>query len=253
MFFTLCTILFSSNTAHATTYYVATNGNDSNPGTNSQPLRTINQGVGKLSAGDTLLVKAGTYAESIRSTQISIPSGTSWSNRITVAANPGDTVIIKPLTNNTFFWSLDGQSKYLHIKGFIIDGTNRAKHGFKFEGGTKYVRVTDCEVKNHIDSGILVTTPSTSASQINTYHEFINLKVHHNGNSNFDHGFYINTSHNLVASSQFYNNSCLWIVNFFAHLNQSKKAKSIFIMVFNVTCNLHFCPFYKNVPCWVRT
>ncbi|MDR4495887.1 MAG: right-handed parallel beta-helix repeat-containing protein, partial [Nitrospirales bacterium] len=192
--------------ANATTYYVATNGNDSNPGTNSQPLRTITKGVKILSAGDTLYVKAGTYSESIRSSQISIPNGTSWNNPITIAANPGDTVTIKPLTDNAFFWILDGQSKYLIIKGFIVDGANKAFHGFKFEGGTKYVRVTNCEVKNAKHSGILVTTPSTSANNTNTHHEFINLKVHNNGSSGADHGFYINTSNNLVESSQFYNN-----------------------------------------------
>ena len=195
------------NEANATTYYVATNGNDSNPGTNSQPFRTINEGVQALSAGDTLYVKSGTYAESIRSTQVPIPNGTSWNNPITIAAHPGHTVTIRPLANNAFFWILDGQSKYLQIKGFIVDGANTALHGFKFEGGTKYVRVRDCEVKNAKHSGILVTNGnSTSASRINTHHEFLNLKVHHNGSSNGDHGFYIETSHNLVASSAFYHN-----------------------------------------------
>ena len=192
--------------ANATTYFVATTGNDSNPGTNSQPLRTIGKGVKLLSAGDTLYVKSGTYSESIRSTQIPIPNGTSWNNPITVAVNPGDTVTIKPLKDNAFFWILDGQSKFLIIKGFIVDGANTALHGFKFEGGTKYVRVIDCEVKNSKHSGILVTGGSTASNIINTYHELINLKVHHNGSSGNDHGFYIETSNNLVKSSQFYNN-----------------------------------------------
>ncbi|MCA9469715.1 MAG: DUF1565 domain-containing protein, partial [Nitrospira sp.] len=110
--------------ANATIYYVATNGSDSNPGTNSQPLRTIAKGVKTLSAGDTLYVKSGTYEETILTSAMVIPNGTSWNNPITVAANPGDIVTIKPPTDRAFFWILDGQSKFLIIKGFIIDGVN---------------------------------------------------------------------------------------------------------------------------------
>jgi parallel beta-helix repeat protein len=199
------TVTLTLEAADATIYYVATNGNDSNPGTDSQPLRTIARGVRMLSAGDTLYVKGGTYSESIRHWQVPVPNGTSWSNPITIAANPGDTVVIKPWTDNAFVWIGDGQSKYLIIRGFIIDGGNTALHGFKFEGGTKYVRVRDCEVKNAKNSGILVTGGSSSSPH-NTHHEFINLKVHHNGSSGHDHGFYIETSNNVVANSQFYNN-----------------------------------------------
>jgi len=195
-------VVICGESAHAITYYVAKTGSNSNPGTNSQPFRTIAEGVRNLSAGDTLYVKAGTYAESIRTSGgMFVPNGTSWSNPITVAANPGDTVIIKPLAGNAFFWITDGQTKYLIIKGFKVDGANTALHGFKFANKTKRVRVMDTEVKNAKASGILVTVPS------NTYHEFINVHVHHNGSSRLDHGFYLETSGNLVKNSRFHNNS----------------------------------------------
>ena len=51
--------IMSVEAANATIYYVATNGSDSYPGTNTQPLRTIAAGVKELSAGDTLYVKVG--------------------------------------------------------------------------------------------------------------------------------------------------------------------------------------------------
>ncbi len=199
---------FLSNAVHATTYYVSTTGNNSNPGTSSQPFRTIEKGVRSISAGDTLYVKSGTYSESIRHWQVPIPNGTSWNNPIMIAANPGDTVIIKPLSDNAFFWIGDGQNKYLIIKGFIVDAARKALHGFKFENGTKYVRVINTEIKNAKDSGILVsaTSPYAVASN-NTYHEFINLHVHHNGTSVKDHGFYIQTSHNLIEYSDVHHNS----------------------------------------------
>ena len=179
----LCRRIMSVEAAHATIYYVATTGSDSNPGTNTQPLRTIKKGSRCFPPATPCMSKPEPMRNPFRHWQIPISNGTSWSNPITVAANPGDTVIIKPLADNAFFWIGDGQSKYLIIKGFIVDGANTALHGFKFEGGTKYVRVIDCEMKNAKASGILVTTPSTSSNIINTYHEFINLNVHHNGSS----------------------------------------------------------------------
>lgn len=50
--------------AHAA-YYVATSGSDSNPGTEAAPPRTIAKASQRLAAGDTLFIRAGTYAESI--------------------------------------------------------------------------------------------------------------------------------------------------------------------------------------------
>src|SRR5262249_45232346 len=53
--------LTTAITPTGNTYYVATNGNDSNPGTISQPFRTIKKGIGILNAGDTLYIRSGTY------------------------------------------------------------------------------------------------------------------------------------------------------------------------------------------------
>ena len=44
-------------------FFVAKNGNDSNPGTEASPKLTIAAGIGLLSASETLIVKAGVYEE----------------------------------------------------------------------------------------------------------------------------------------------------------------------------------------------
>jgi len=50
----------------ATTYYVATTGNDSNAGTSVDlPFRTIQHAMNKAVAGDTVLVRGGTYREQV--------------------------------------------------------------------------------------------------------------------------------------------------------------------------------------------
>lgn len=101
------------------------------------------------------------------------------------------------------FWINDGQPKYLIIDGFIVDGEDRALHGFKFHENTRYVRVQNVEVKNSTASGILVT-PGPDLSSNDTFHEFIKMKVHHNGHSRLDHGFYISTSSNLMESNEIF-------------------------------------------------
>jgi hypothetical protein len=72
------------------TFYVATSGDDSSPGTEAEPFRTIQHGIDVMGAGDTLYIKEGTYTEGVHN----IPSGTSWSSPTTITAYPGDTVTI---------------------------------------------------------------------------------------------------------------------------------------------------------------
>ncbi|HHG83811.1 MAG TPA: T9SS type A sorting domain-containing protein [Bacteroidetes bacterium] len=57
-------LIFSSN-LHANTFYVATNGLDTSPGTAAQPWKTIQKAANLLLAGDTVLIKAGTYKERV--------------------------------------------------------------------------------------------------------------------------------------------------------------------------------------------
>lgn len=53
---------FTVTSAHAATYYVATNGSDSNPGSQAAPFKTIQKSVGVVRAGDTVIIKPGKYA-----------------------------------------------------------------------------------------------------------------------------------------------------------------------------------------------
>jgi len=78
----------SVGVAHASTYYVSKSGSDNNSCAQAQSVSTSKltfiAGVGCLSAGDTVLVRGGTYDERMRSA----PSGTSWSNTVRIAAYP---------------------------------------------------------------------------------------------------------------------------------------------------------------------
>ncbi len=203
-------VMLSPSISNANTFYVSKTGNDANPGTNASSFQSIKRGVSQLSAGDTLYVKSGTYNESILSWETTIQSGSSWNNPVTVAVNPGDVVTINPPSGHAFFWVKDGEAKYLIIDGFIIDGKHKAKYGFKFADNSRYIRVQNTEIKNSTDSGLLVSIcsgcQSPGTAPRNTYHEFINLNVHHNGSSHFDHGFYIESAHNIIEKSTIHHN-----------------------------------------------
>lgn len=61
----LAIVLGPAVASHAATYYVATTGNDGNPGTSSLPWRTVAYAASKMVAGDTTYVKGGTYQEGL--------------------------------------------------------------------------------------------------------------------------------------------------------------------------------------------
>jgi alpha-L-arabinofuranosidase len=71
--------------------HVATNGNDSHPGTAEQPLRTIQAAANRAQPGDTVTVHAGIYRERVDPPR----GGTSDDKRITYQAAPGARVVIK--------------------------------------------------------------------------------------------------------------------------------------------------------------
>jgi len=49
----------------AATYHVSVAGNDTHPGTQAKPFRTIQKAADSMKAGDTCLIRAGTYHEAI--------------------------------------------------------------------------------------------------------------------------------------------------------------------------------------------
>jgi len=76
--------------AHATTYFVATNGSDANPGTNlAAPFQTIQHAAAIVVAGDLCFIRAGVYRETLA------PSGSGTSSApITFAACSNEVVTL---------------------------------------------------------------------------------------------------------------------------------------------------------------
>lgn len=155
-------------TSSGTTYYVDVQHNsasDSNPGTESQPFRTLQRGVNALSAGDTLFVKDGNYNPTIdifKNVQIE-KTGTS-SNWILISAYPGDRPKVYVDTMNGIqIWN----SAYIELRGFEVYGMNdpafvnpddrrQNGNGISVFGniGNRFVRVIDNHVHHVGGNGI---------------------------------------------------------------------------------------------------
>ncbi len=121
-----CIVLFfiGEVAAYAATYYTATTGFDSNPGTIEQPFKTIVKGVHSMRAGDTLKIREGTYAERLHhNSRVVFPSGTSWTNAVTIAAYPGERVVLQPGSGGSVV-SIETAKQYIIFDSLIFDAIN---------------------------------------------------------------------------------------------------------------------------------
>jgi len=183
----ICGLALLGNLVHAqrseaNTYYVATNGSDSNPGTEEQPFQTLDRGVQDLRPGDTLYVKNGTYTSwGIYNS----PSGTSWGSPVTIAAYPGHSRVIVP---GLYL----ARSSYMVIDGFVLAGI---KITWGYGGIADHIRIQNSEISQSGDDGIFVTEGSDG-------NEFINLQIH----DNVIYGIYIRSSNNIVEGCSIHDN-----------------------------------------------
>jgi len=89
-----------------TTYYVSPSGSDSSPGTLAQPFATVQHGVNQLLAGDTLILRAGNYHETVTVST----SGTA-NAPITIQAYAGECPVLIGATAVTG-WSVSSGAIY---------------------------------------------------------------------------------------------------------------------------------------------
>ncbi len=135
---------------YATTYYVsASGGSDSNPGTEAQPWEHIQHAADVMVAGDSVLIKAGTYNERVVAGNSGAPG-----NYITYMAYPGDTVTIDG-TDTTFTWGgvfhIVGKS-YIRVSGLRV--INSSEAGIFAAVGSSHIIIEKNYVYNTYSSGI---------------------------------------------------------------------------------------------------
>jgi len=168
-------ILFAAYPAYSSTYYVATDGNDSNTGSIDHPFKTIYpKAVGVVVAGDTIYVRGGTYTYSGSSTAITLPSksGSSPINRCSLIGYNGE----RPLLD---FSSMTGTSadglkingSYWYLKG--IDFKGAPHNGIKISGGSFNI-VEFCSSYENRNTGVQLGNGAANNQIINcdSYYNF---------------------------------------------------------------------------------
>jgi Protein of unknown function (DUF1565). len=177
--------------AYGATLYVSPSGNDSFPGTSSQPLRTIVQAYGLASAGTTIIVKAGTYTDYNSGWGIHLDKNGSSSSPITLKSEvPGGAVI-------------DGRNASDRNVGVYIDASYNIVDGFEIKNAPKggvtiwanNNQILNCNIHNNGNPA-----SSSTEGQDGVYSEegttgniYRANFIHHNGRtgSNLDHGLYL--------------------------------------------------------------
>ena len=188
----------------AAVYYTSTRGSDASSCEAAKsvatPKRTIGGGLDCVRPGDRVIVKAGTYPEEITNP----PGGTSWQAPVTVAAAPGETVVVQPPPGAArVFTFAAASSSYISVEGLILDAQHVGYDAIKITygsttGQSNYIRIQDCEIRHAPWQGILAG---------GTGHELRRLTIHHNGQDRFQHGIYLTGSETVIEDSQVYENA----------------------------------------------
>ena len=103
---------FTAEAGAQVTNYVATTGNDLNPGTLAAPWRTIQQAANTVTPGTTVLVQPGTYHEKIT---VNV-SGSAAGGFITFLANGAVIVSGTGVAGSNLFSLANRQ--YVRLQGF---------------------------------------------------------------------------------------------------------------------------------------
>jgi len=147
-----------------------------------------------LVAGDTLYVKAGVYNEAM----FAVPSGTSWSNTVKIAAYPGDTVWLAPSTDY-YVVSFMLSQQYIEFDGINMDGGSAWEGVVRVTDDAHHIRVRNAELRgnpNHATNGVSLGDVGGN--------EFINVRLHRVVGSDFSHGFYLSAPDNLIENCEIY-------------------------------------------------
>jgi hypothetical protein len=213
--------MLCGQTVHGATFFVAKTGQNANSCAQAQsqstPKLTINNAVGCLAPGDTLLVRGGTYDETLIN---NVPSGSSWTNKVRIAAYQGETVWLRP-TSNTYWviYFANPGIQYIEFDGINIDGRGlppgTTANMIKIEwslgtGGPHHIRFQNLEiigtpgtnVVGQASVNILLVGAVTGSFGAN---EFINVTVHGGGEAGrMAYGFYVQSSDNLIQGCDIY-------------------------------------------------
>ncbi len=204
----LAAAAFCGMPAYGATYYVATNGNNTNSGTSlASPWQTVAHAVTTMNAGDTTYVRGGTYNEGL----IQFSKSGTQSAQIKLLNYPGEAPIINGIDpqqlHRIILMHGSGSQNpmgWITIEGFEI---RNCWNGIKMHNGHD-ITIRRNWIHHNLDQGILGngTRVSIDRNIINHNGQFIT-----NPTSNLEHGIYGNGTAWTISNNLIYDNLVLGI------------------------------------------
>jgi parallel beta-helix repeat protein len=167
----IASIGITGYTLSASTYYVSPSGDNTNPGTISAPWKTIGKAAGLVNPGDTVYIRAGTYAEYLTFTR----SGT-VDHPITFEAFPGEIPVIDgsgKTTNPANPWAASNNLISVYGNYVIIRGLElKNSAGFGIYFNANYCTVDRVHVHNGYFAGVYFYMCSYDTVKNSVVHDF---------------------------------------------------------------------------------
>jgi len=175
-------LALATSALNAKTYFVSMAGDDTNIGTLTSPWRTLDFAEDQLSAGDTLLIRGGTYT----GFKINDVNGTLDNYIVFMNYNSESVTIDRGSRSKTISMT---NASYVELNGLTITDSNGASapstaDGLKTNAGCDYVTVKNCTIYNIGGEGIALTT-------FNHHHQYINNTIYDVGLSKDGYGIYM--------------------------------------------------------------
>jgi hypothetical protein len=175
-FFVVLFLLIGS-LVYGRTYYLSPTGKDTNPGTITQPIFTLNRVWTLISPGDTVYLRGGSY-QYVSTQSLKGKNGNS-SSTIKIWAYPGEIPVItkNPTTSFAYNWTsgILFTGNYFHWKGIEISGFTQQDYkvytGFRISDGNNNVFE---QINSHHNGHGLVITGNSSGNLV------LNSDFHHN-------------------------------------------------------------------------
>jgi parallel beta-helix repeat protein len=149
----------ASSNSYVGTFYVSTTGNDKNTGTSSSPWRTVQKAANTLTAGQTVLVQAGTYSERVG---------------VTISGSSGS-IITFQAQGTVVMQGFDLEASYITIDGFSIANTGGSGWDDRSDGSGVYMYNANYNVIS--DNSIDHTTAAGIYVSSNCNHNLVSANI----------------------------------------------------------------------------
>ena len=161
------------NPAFSKEFYLSPHGNDTQPGSEPHPWRTLQHAVTMVQPGDSIFLQAGSYPEDVH-----LSGSGERKNPITIAGAPGKQVTLRSLilepgvshlrlqdftVNGYRDWGIElsGNNHYIYLSGLKIQGgevgvrlTVGDSGGSPEHGPVSHITLEDCLIQNTVYAGV---------------------------------------------------------------------------------------------------